>query len=245
MHLDDERVQRLLHGELEPAGERLAREHLAACGDCRRLVDEARAEEHRLFGLLREVDHPPPDEEPLVILAAGRSPGTRWRRWAAGIVLVAAAAGAAYAAPGSPLPAALHRLVTSLAPPEPRTGTDTAAADTVVAGAGIAVTPGARLTIRFLVEGDGALATLSLTDGDEAVVRAVAGAATFSSDVDRLSVRSAGPARFEVLIPRSAPWVDVLAGDTPVFRKRAAEVVAESEPGAGGRYGLKLSRSAR
>jgi hypothetical protein len=115
----------------------------------------------------------------------------------------------------------------------------------VAPGAGIAVTPGDRLTIRFLVEGDGALATLSLTDGDEAVVRAVAGAATFSSDVDRLSVRSAGPARFEVLIPRSAPWVDVLAGDTPVFRKRAAEVVAESEPGAGGRYGLKLSRSAR
>jgi hypothetical protein len=82
---------------------------------------------------------------------------------------------------------------------------------------------------------------LSLTDGDEAVVRAVAGAATFSSDVDRLSVRSAGPARFEILIPRSAPWVEVLAGDTPIFRKRDADVVTETEPGADGRYGLELS----
>jgi hypothetical protein len=95
-----------------------------------------------------------------------------------------------------------------------------------------------------VVEGDSAFATLSLTDGDEAAVRAVAGAATFSSGVDRLSVRSAGPARFEILIPHSAPWVDILAGDTPVFRKRAADVIAESEAGAGGRYGLTLSSPA-
>jgi hypothetical protein len=103
------------------------------------------------------------------------------------------------------------------------------------------VTPGDRLTIRFVVEGDGAFAALSLTDGDEAMVRAVAGAATFSSDVDRLSIRSAGPARFEILIPRWAPWVEVLAGDTPVFRKRAADVVTRAEPGADGRYRLTLS----
>jgi hypothetical protein len=245
MHLDEERVQRLLHGELEPAGQRLARQHLAACDDCRTLVDEARAEEHHIFGLLREVDHPQPEADPRVILAAGRSPRARWERWAAGLLLVAAAGGAAYAAPGSPLPAALDRLVATLAPTQHRTGTDTAATDTAPPGAGIAVTPGDRLTIRFVVEGDSAFANLSLTDGDEAVVRAMAGAATFSSDVDRLSVRSAGPARFEILIPRSAPWVEVLAGDTPVFRKRAADVVTETVPGADGRYDLKLSSSAR
>jgi hypothetical protein len=241
MHLDDERVQRLLHGELEPAGERLARQHLAACEECRTLLDEARAEEHRIFGLLREVDHPPPDADPRVILAAGRSPRTRWERWAAGLLLVAAAGGAAYAAPGSPLPAALDRLVAILAPTQSQTGTDAAAPDTAPPGAGIAVTPGDRLTIRFVVEDDSSFATLALTGGDEAVVRAVAGAATFSSDVDRLSVRSAGPARFEILIPRSAPWVEVLAGDTPVFRKRAADVVTGTAPGADGRYGLTLS----
>jgi hypothetical protein len=116
--------------------------------------------------------------------------------------------------------------------------------DAAPPGAGIAVAPGNRLTIRFVVEGDGAFATLSLTDGDEAVVRAVAGAATFTSDVDRLSVRSAGTARFEVLIPRSAPWVEVLAGDTPVFRKRADRVVTQTGPGADGRYRLILSSPA-
>jgi hypothetical protein len=241
MHLDDERVQRLLHGELEPAGERLARQHLDACHDCRALVDEARAEEHRIFGLLQEVDHPPPHVDPRVVLAAGGSRRTHWGRWAAGLLLVAAAGGAAYAAPGSPLPAALDRLVAILAPIQPRAGAERTAIDTAPPGAGIAVTPGDRLTIRFVVEGDGAFATLSLTDGDEAVVRAVAGAATFSSDVDRLSVRSAGTAGFEILIPRSAPWVEVLAGDTPVFRKRAGQVVSETGPGADGRYSLILS----
>jgi hypothetical protein len=249
MHLDDEQVQRLLHGELEPAGERQARQHLGACNDCRTLVDEARAEEHRIFSLLREVDHPPPVADPRVVLDAGSRPRTQWGRWAAGILLVAAAGGAAYATPGSPLPAALDRLMAMLAPSQPRAGTDTAATDTAAAdtappGAGIAVTPGDRLTIRFLVEGDSVFATLWLTDADEVVVRAVTGAATFSSDVDRLLVRSAGTAGFEILIPRSAPWVDVLAGDTLVFRKQAARLVTRTGPGADGRYRLILSSPA-
>ena len=241
MHLDDERIQRLLHGELEPAGERLTRQHLAACGDCRLLVDEARAEEERIFGLFREVDHPLPEADPRVILAAGRTPRTRWGRWAAGFLLVAAAGGAAYAAPGSPLPGMLDRLVAVLAPTSTGTATGPMTTESAPPGAGIAVTAGDRLTIRFVIKGDSASAALSLTDGDEAVVRAVAGSATFSSDVEHLSVRSNGTARFEILIPRSAPWVDVLAGDTPVFRKRASDVVAETEPGADGRYTLRLS----
>jgi hypothetical protein len=241
MHLDDEQVQRLLHGELELAGEQLARQHLAACNDCRTLVDEARAEEHRIFSLLREVDHPPPVVDPRVVLAAGSRPRTQWGRWAAGILLVAAAGGAAYATPGSPLPAALDRLMAMLAPTQPPAGADTAATDTAPPGSGIAVTPGDRLTIRFLVEGDSVFATLWLTDADEVVVRAVKGAATFSSDVDRLLVRSAGTAGFEILIPRSAPWVDVLAGDTLVFRKQAARLVTQTGLAADGRYRLILS----
>jgi hypothetical protein len=241
MHLDDERVQRLLHGELEPAGERVVRQHLTACGDCRTLVDGARAEEHRILGLLREVDHPLPDIDPRVILAAAASPRTRWERWAAGLLLVAAAGGAAYAAPGSPLPGVVDRLVTMFAPTRYQPGAGTAASDTAPSGAGIAVTPGDRLTIRFVAERGVAFATLSLTDGNEVLVRAVEGAATFSSDVERLSVRSAGPARFEILIPRSAPSVEVLAGDTPVFRKRAADVITEARLGADGRYSLVLS----
>jgi hypothetical protein len=241
MHLDEERVQRLLHGELEPAGESLARRHLADCDDCRTLVDAARAEEQRIFGLLREVDHPLPDADPRVIVASGRSPRSRWQRWAAGFLLVAAAGGAAYAAPGSPLPGALDRLVATLVPLQSPPGTGGTVTDSAPPGAGIAVAPGERLTIRFAVESWNAFATLSLTAGDEVEIRAVEGAATFSSDVDRLSIRTSGPARFEILIPRSAHSVDVWAGDIPVFRKRAGDVVTETQPGADGRYSLTLS----
>jgi hypothetical protein len=241
MHLDDERVQRLLHGELEPAGERLARQHLTACDDCRALVEVARAEEQDIFGRFRAVDHPLPDVDPGVILAAGPRGGGRWQRWAAGILLVTAAGAAAYAAPGSPLPGVLTRLVAVLGPTQAQPAADTTEAGTADSGAGIAVTPGNRLTIRFVSEPGAAFGTVSLTDGEEVVVRAVEGAATFGSDVERLSIRSAGPARFEILIPRSAPSVEILAGDAPVFRKRAAVVITEARPRADGRYGLRLS----
>jgi hypothetical protein len=242
MHLDDERVQRLLHGELEPAGEQLA--HLVGCEVCRSLVDEARAEEHSVFGLLREVDHPAPDIDPQVLLPALRQAPPRWARRAAAVALVTAAAGVAYAAPGSPLPGVLQRLVAAAAPTRPPFDLPPEPEEAAPSGAGIAVAPGDRLTIRFLVDRDAAAtaATLTLTDGDEVVVRTVEGVATFTSDEDHLSVRSAGPASFEILIPSSAPSVDVLSGDTPAFRKRA-DVVTEAQPGPDGRYTLTLSPS--
>ena len=60
MHLDDERVQRLLHDELAPPARAVALEHLETCDACRaRLDDEARAE-HRLFATLQAIDTPPP-----------------------------------------------------------------------------------------------------------------------------------------------------------------------------------------
>jgi hypothetical protein len=235
MHLDEERIQRLLHGELEPAAERLARQHVGECEDCRVLLEKARAEEHRIFGLLRELDHPLPRRDPSTILAGGSSP-ISWGRWAAGLLLVAAAGGAAYAAPGSPLPAALDRLVGRLVPVETRSGPAAPSGNPAPPSAGIAVPPGDRLTIRFLIGSDSAIVTLSLTDGDEVVVRTVEGAASFGSDVGLVTVRSAGSARFEVLIPRGAPSIRVLEGDTPVFAKQPSGIVTRVEPDAGGRY---------
>jgi hypothetical protein len=241
MHLDDERVQRLLHGELEPAMERQARQHLAGCNDCRLLVDDARAEEDRIFGLLRELDHPLPEADPRVILATTRAPRVRWERWAAGVLLVVAAGGAAYAAPGSPLPRVLNRLIAWVAPAQTLSGPAASADGATPSSAGIAVAPGDRLTIRFVGDRDSAVAMVSLTDGDEVLVRAVKGSAAFTSDVDRLSVQSTGPARFEILIPRSAPSVEIVAGEHPVFRMDASRVVTETTRDAEGRYLIPLS----
>jgi hypothetical protein len=241
MHLDDERVQRLLHGELEPVGEQLVRQHLVGCEVCRALVDEARAEERSIFGLLREVDHPAPEVDPHLLLPVTRDGPPRWARRAAAVALVTVAAGAAYAAPGSPLRGLIQRVVSSAPPTQPPSDPPRQTEKPAPSGAGIAVAPGDRLTIRFLVA-RGATATLGLTDDGEVAIRTVEGMATFSSDEDRLSVRSAGPARFEILIPASAPSVDVVSGDAMAFRKRG-DVVTDARPGPDGRYVLTLPPS--
>ncbi|MGH7579889.1 MAG: hypothetical protein ACREM9_06935, partial [Gemmatimonadales bacterium] len=146
MHLDEERVQRLLHGELDGAGEGAARQHLDGCRDCRALVNHAREEEHRIFGLLREVDHPPAEADPCALLPAAARARRGWGRWAAGWLLIVLAGGAAYAAPGSPLPGMLDRLIGRDPPVRPQR-TDQAPDDSVARpSAGIAVTPGNRLT---------------------------------------------------------------------------------------------------
>jgi hypothetical protein len=240
MHLDDEQVQRLLHGELEPSVEPSARRHLAGCEDCRVLVDEAREEERRVFGLLREVDHRLPEVDPHEMFVPVPAPQAGWGRWAAGFLLAAAVAGAAYATPGSPLPSMLGKLlawvVHSGTPPGP------AASQGIEkpSGGGIAVSPGEWMTIRFVGDLDRAVATVSLTDDHKVVVRAVEGSAAFTSDVDRLSVHTAGPARFEILIPRTAPSVEIVAGATLVFRVDSSAVVTRDSPDADGRYPLRL-----
>ena len=58
MHLDEERVQRLLHDELAWTEVNPVREHVAQCADCRARLDLARREEDEVDALLRHLDHP-------------------------------------------------------------------------------------------------------------------------------------------------------------------------------------------
>jgi hypothetical protein len=248
MHLDEEQIQRFLHGEVSPTAAVSVREHLGACDECRRRVTEAEREERRVLDLLRHLDHPSPRVDVGAIVAGGRRRGRGWGRWAASILL-AFAAGAAYAAPGSPLPGLVGRLVTWLdGPPQrraqPAQSTDTAPparADEV--GQGLAVVPGDRFTIVFSSDQPGGVAAVSMTDGAEVVVRAVGGAATFTSDADRLSIDNGGSsARFQIQIPRNAARVDIWVAGHRVFSKEPSGVVAEGRRDAEGRYLLPLSR---
>jgi hypothetical protein len=237
MHLDDERVQRLLHDELGSA-EAEIRLHLESCVSCRALVDEAREEEDRTFTLLSRVDHPIARLDPRTLLAKRRASGGHWRRRAAAIVLGAGIAGAAYALPGSPLPAVLDRVLGSRdavrdsVPPTPEEGI-------AASPAGIAVPATDGLVIQLEAEED-AVATIELTEEEEVVVRAVSGTATFSSDPGRLIVRSSGPARLEIGIPHTATSVEVLAGSTPIFRKLTDGPVSPTPPDSTGRYTIPL-----
>jgi hypothetical protein len=238
MHLDDERIQRLLHDELGSVGAE-TQLHLEGCAVCRELVEEAREEEDRIFGLLSRVDHPITAPDPRILLAEQRASGGGWGRRAAAVILSAAIAGAAYALPGSPLPAVLDRLLgtgggsrDSL--PATRTERDSARP------AGIAVPAEDGLVIRLEAVGPDAVAIIELTEDEEVVVRTVQGSATFASDPGRLTVRSSGPVRLEIRIPQAAAAVEVFAGATPVFRKLDGAPVSEIPPDSAGRFVIPL-----
>jgi hypothetical protein len=238
MHLDDERIQRLLHDELGSIGAETWL-HLESCGTCRELVEEARVEERRIFGLLSQVDHPTAAVDPHGLLAERRGPRGAWVRRAAAVVFGAAIAGVAYALPGSPIPAVWDRLFDHgggsrdglAATP---TGPDSAPP------AGIAVPVEDGLVIRLVTAGPDAVAIVDLTEDEEVVVRAVEGSATFTSDPGRLTVRSSGPVRLEIQIPHAAASVEVLAGSTPVFRKLDGSPVSETPADSTGRFVIPL-----
>jgi len=202
--------------------------------------DERRSEREQaeVFALLRRLDHPPRriGVEAVAARARAGEAGIQWRRWAAGIVLVAGLTGVAYAMPGSPFPAWARALSEWIrGGPEMRVPDPApmpAASDASVAG--IAVPPGRSLVIVFTTPASESEARISLTDGDEVMVRAPQGAATFRSDLDRLVIDNHGPAgAFEIEIPRSAPRVEIRVSDDRIFLKEA-DHITPAMPDTGG-----------
>lgn len=235
MHIDEEQVQRLLHGELKPPAEASVREHLAGCADCNGRVAEVEREEEEVFALLRHVDHPPPRIDADAIAARARGRDVGWGRgggvgrWAAGILLTLGFAGAVYALPGSPLRGWVQAIVqrTEGRPdPSPSTPVPTQAADAGVAG--IAVAPGRELVILFTSHQVAGHAMVSLTNDPEVIVRALTGAASFTSDVDRLVIDNpSSSATFDIQIPHAAPRVEIRVGGDRIFLKEGSHVSPE------------------
>ncbi|MFN0097714.1 MAG: hypothetical protein ACKVS7_03490, partial [Gemmatimonadaceae bacterium] len=198
MHLDIERTQRLLHGELLTTDEVRAREHLAGCDSCRAAFERAEREEAGLFGLLEALDVPAPavthrDLAARIARAAPRR-SMRIARWAAGVLLFAGLAGGAYALPSTGVAAWIERMARAVAgrserAPIPQESVPPAPTQEP-AMAGIAVAPGRRLRIEFAsADADTTAAVLvSLTDAAEVAVLAPVGSATFTSDGARLQV---------------------------------------------------------
>ncbi|HZA99018.1 MAG TPA: zf-HC2 domain-containing protein [Gemmatimonadales bacterium] len=239
MHLAEEQIQRLLHGELSGSAAPEIQEHLAVCSECRNRVQEAEREDQWMIAQLAALDHPAPTLQAADIIRAARSSHPHgWGRWAAGIFLAAALAGGAYAAPGSPLPGVLARLLTSdgdtpssVAPPPERT----------TAQAGVAVAPGKRLTISFRNGVPGDSAAISLSDRDEVVIQAQGGQSSFRSDSDRLIIDHRGDrAQFEILIPRSAPLVEVEMDGRRIFLKQGSGITGSVAADSLGRYVIPL-----
>lgn len=285
MHLDDELIQRLIHGELVTRDEAVATRHIDSCAGCRLRVAAAEREEGQIFELLRQIDHPIPyvasDEiadraredawtdtasgisDPASAVASidetvSRRPASwsrgaarwsggtsTWVRWAAGIILLLAAASVAYAVPGSPVRAWVSRVVglgddaTSL----PQRGARATRA--APASAGIAVAPSDRFTIRFTTAQKKGTATVSLTNGSEITISALGGAAAFTSGVDRLTIdNAASETSYEIHLPRGAHWVEILVADRRLLLKRGDQVITSAGADSGGHYVLPLASAA-
>ncbi len=242
MHLDDERLQRLLSGELEPGVEASIRGHLATCGPCRDQMTTARREAAEVSRLLGFLDHPAPRLEPEDVMHA--SAGVLgWGRRAALVFLGLGLAGVAYAAPGSPVPGWIRSIATPerpaptrVAPIAPRP------AETGDPGvSGIAVSPGDRLAILLPSPPAGASAYVSLSDTADIVVRVVSGTASFRSGIDRLLVETDdSTAVFRILVPRTASRVEIRAGGSRLFLQQGPRVTASAEPSADGVYALRV-----
>jgi anti-sigma factor RsiW len=238
MHLDEERLQRLLHGELPAQEEKAAREHLAACMECGGRLAEAEREDTEVHALLRSADRPAPRVGADTIVARAATRHLELSRVAAAILLaLGMIAVAAYAAPGSPLKAWVGAMVEWVGG---GSGRSRAAVERRVSG--IAVAPGRQLIILFTSSQSIGRAEVSLTDDAEVVVRAPIGAATYTSGAEQLTIDNRGSAAtFEIQIPRTAPRIEIRLEGSLVFLKEAERVVSDAS-GASGSYLLPLMR---
>ncbi|HEY9014324.1 MAG TPA: hypothetical protein VIM84_04620, partial [Gemmatimonadales bacterium] len=180
---------------------------------------------------------------PPVTLARIRARAVRpvrpWVRIAAGIALVLAAAGVAYAAPGSPLPRILSRLVTMVSTrpetraPGPRQSDATPS--------GISVPLRERLTVVVDAK-SGDTAVVSLSPGTEVMLRVTGGEAAFSAEAERLLVtHEGGPARIELLVPKTARSVALTVAGRRLWLKTGARIQSPVEPDTAGNYVLPLT----
>lgn len=237
MHIDEERLQLLLHGELSPLDEERVRSHLSGCDACSRRLAEMEHEEKRVGALLRELDHdaPLPDIGEIERRAGARS--ARVPRWAAAAALVLLVGGAAYALPGSPLPRWVGAIVEWAGGSRSSPSGDTSRLD----DAGIAVAPGQDLVIVFQPPIANGQAVVTLTEGAEVELRAPRDAATFTSQEGRLLVEDRGPgATYRIGIPRTAPRVEIRVGDRRLFLKEGPRVTTAGSPQGPSGYLLPL-----
>ena len=251
MHLDAERIQRVLHGELPIAATADVTTHLAGCTECRVAVSLARAQEEELFGLLRTIDHPSPRRTGDVrqVHAAVRRRRAPPLRWAAGFVAAVGLAGVAYALPSSPLRRWLDAWRTpasrSIAPdvaqgvPE-RVG---ARLPEVADLSGVSFSPGVTALVAFKAVQSTGEARIELADVVDIEVRAPAGAVTFAAGSSRLTIENSGTAvSYDILIPRAAPRVEIRVAGVRVWLKEGARVMSEYSPGPDGVVRIPLAR---
>jgi len=245
MHLSDEQLQRVLHGEEPQYPDSVARAHLRVCESCAARLDAARQDEAEILELLRHADRGPPVLTVETVAAAARrrthvkrasedrrTPGSRYvalRNRAAAIIAAVTLAGVAYAAPGSPFPALVRRVAALITGPSatpgesasPRVGRVPGGA---IGGAGgMKFTTGARFTIQFETTRPSDTAAVGIVDSTELTIRVPSGTSISSPNDETVVVNArsssshATPGRFEIDIPRTSRHVEIIVRNRRVF----------------------------
>ena len=239
-HPDEEQVQRFLHKESTPHPGELLR-HIEICDECRERVAGAQREEDAVLALLAQADRVPPSIELAAVVARARRRRAMWTRWAASGLLAVGLAGAADAAAGFPVLSWVSALTArwSRAPGPEVAPLAPVAAEPAVGG--VAVVPGSSFVVLFRSAQSAGEVRVTVTEGSDLVVRAPSGAATFTSDPDRVVIDNRGStADFDIAIPRGTTRVEIRIGDRRVFLKDGARIITVAPDS--GRYRIALTR---
>jgi hypothetical protein len=196
--------------------------------------DDELPHDPEIDALLASLDEEPPSISVDTVITrarAARRAGAPALRWAAAIALALVAAGVAYAAPRGAVAEWLERLgsivgIRSDDVVVPVPGSDPA---------GVALDASGEVILRFDPPGLAGHARVSLTDGDEVVVRSASGSTRFISEPERLVVQHPSSDTMDIQIPRTAIRVRIDIGSATVLFKDGSQVVtAAPSDGLGG-----------
>lgn len=208
-------------------------------------MPEDEQEERRIHDLLRSLDHRPREITADEVMRRARRPRMSALRVAAGIAAAIGLAGVAYAMPESPVRDWVHALLGPVEPPPGETRIEPSThGPTGASGAGAMFDPSEPLTVR-VEPTDGAHLRIELIDGPEIVARLLSGEGGFTSAPNELRVRLAAADTLELLIPRTAASVEVVARDRSLFLKRGAVLRTGTEADSAGRYRIDLDDGVR
>jgi hypothetical protein len=236
MHLDEETLERVLHGELEAEQDAAAREHLSDCMACSAALEESRLRERHVFGLLEALDREAPGLDWKAI-EAPEPRGSRGLLVAASIACILAA-GILYALPDVPLRNWIHALGR-----EAPAGA-TVAPDASPSVSGLSIRPTAPFEIVFAGAQASGVVLVNLSDAPDVEIRVLGDPVGLESGPDQVAVANLGSrSSYAIRLPKAGPTITVRVGESRVLVKSGPGVETAAPRTETGEYRIDLARA--
>jgi hypothetical protein len=189
--------------------------------------------------LLSHLDHPVPRLTVEEIVARAEARPRQWRAWAAGIALTVMAAGAVYAAPGSPVPdwiGALSNLEGPTEAPVPESAVDLR---------GLSFAAGETLIVAIAENPESFHLLIRLTDDPEILLQSARADTRFLSEPRRVEVNVAPGDTLEIFVPRQSVGLEVTSGSRALFTWNGTAATTAETPRPDGTYLLPVNPTVR